>query len=884
LKKSYTNAFLTACSVTVLLSACGSESTSNVVNTNAEEPALAAATEQNTNVSLSTTELAVPQQFDWSNNNTVALELSLMDAQGEIAAGTGVTVYAMPDSFEAADNEVPSDADLLLATKLYTGVSDSNGRVKTELQAPGHAISAASVYVKTNLLGIANSAMVPITVSNNGNRIATWEFGPQSSENTNDEVDPNNLDGGLVQDDGSNVLFNDQASLDYYLKPFNRYYHWYYGHMPATRRQACDVVDANGPTLCTSAVSREQLNKLTEIIAEGQTPPQKYMQADNKISNLVFNAKANVVVTFLHEGAGYRNSFGFFTFNSAAEPASTTELETKILFPNTSYRGGGGYLYSGDSVALGEFDPSLGNDSIGFWVAADGWSQNRGFGSADNHFYSVDALNPEHDETDRKHMLLIAGDINEATNTQRLWVAVEDINFDSGHSDRDYNDLIMQIDVYPADALAFGNQIPDTSDEALAPPDADNDGVIASEDIDDNDPQRAFERYYPGENTWGTLLAEDNWPLLGDFDMNDMVVRYRTREVYDGAKQVKDITIEYRLEARGAAFHNGFAVSLGDQVFADNVELAELNGETVEPLTDSSYLSYEIFNDSWAYTYHGGEQCWTYNTMSDCPSHPSTDFKLDLTFANPVPQTQMLKAPYNPFLFAHKIGSNVNGYTRTNALTSDYYSENGVVKDIEIHLPYMPPTQGQDVSMFGTGDDWTDGVERFYVSENNLPWIIDVPDHIDYPEEFVDISVAYPEFSAWVQSGGTESKDWYRYKAEDAATIYQVVEDTGAATLPLANGIVVSDNFQDQQYVPFNLQVRNTTGSTVKWEALVENVSYETIPNLNLNGATLQTTDNGDGTWTHLFSGTTAAYQNKVMRGGVVEPYGNGSGLSLYAE
>ena len=120
-------------------------------------------------------------------------------------------------------------------------------------------------------------------------------------------------------------------------------------------------------------------------------------------------------------------------------------------------------------------------------------------------------------------MLLIAGEVNEVTNTQRLWVAVEDINFDSGRSDRDYNDLIMQIDVFPADALAFGDQIPDTSDEVIAPPDADNDGVLASEDIDDNDPDRAFESFYPGETTWGTLLAEDNWPLLGDFDMNDMV-------------------------------------------------------------------------------------------------------------------------------------------------------------------------------------------------------------------------------------------------------------------------------------------------------------------------------------------------------------------------
>lgn len=877
---------ITACSVTVLLSACGSESSQLEENITPLEPELAAATDHIATPALNTTDLSVPKQFDWSNNNDITIELVLLDAQGEISPGTGVTVYAMPDTTTDSSSTEPSDADLLLATKLFSGISDNNGAVNATLQAPGHAVSASNLYVKTNLIGVSNSAIVPLSANEAGVRNAAWVFGPPGmGTETNEQIDPDNLDSGLLLKDEPNALFSDQASLDFYLTPFNSYYHRSYGHMPETQRHACDIFNANGPVLCTSEVSKEELNRLNELIIEGRTAPEKYLQSDTRLNNLIFNSKANVIVTFLHEGAGYQNSFGFFTYNSATEPTSTAEVEsTRILFPNASYRGSGGYLSSGDSVSLGELDPALGDDSIGFWLAANGWSQNQGHGSPDNHFYSVDALNPEHDETDRKHMLLIAGEVNEVTNTQRLWVAVEDINFDSGRSDRDYNDLIMQIDVFPADALAFGDQIPDTSDEVIAPPDADNDGVLASEDIDDNDPDRAFESFYPGETTWGTLLAEDNWPLLGDFDMNDMVVRYRTREVYNGLKQVKDISIEYRLEARGAAFHNGFAVSLGDQVFTDNIEIAELNGEPVQPLTDSTYLAYQIFSDSWAYTYQGGADCWTYNTMSDCPAHPVTDFKLDLTFANAIPQEQMLKSPYNPFLFAHKIDANIEGYTRANALTSEFYSDNGVVKNLEIHLPYMPPTQGQDSSMFGTGDDSTDGVERFYVSQNNLPWIIDIPDHIDYPEEFVDISKAYPDFSDWVQSGGTESKDWYRYKNNDASAIYKAVADTTAVTLPDAAGKVVSDNFQDQQYIPFNLQVRNTTGSTVRWEALVENVEYPTIPNLNLNGATLETTDHGDGTYTHLFSGTTAAYQNNVIRGSVVKPFGTGAGLSLYAE
>ena len=113
------------------------------------------------------------------------------------------------------------------------------------------------------------------------------------------------------------------------------------------------------------------------------------------------------------------------------------------------------------------------------------------------------------------------------------------------------------------------------------------------------------------------------------------------------------------------------------------------------------------------------------------------------------------------------------GYTRSNAVNSELYADNGEVKDIEIHLPNHKPTQGQDVTMFGTGVDASNGVDRFYVSQSNLPWIIDIPDTVNYPEEYSDISIAYPAFASWVTSGGTEFLDWYRNPATDLSKIYQ---------------------------------------------------------------------------------------------------------------
>lgn len=68
-------------------------------------------------------------------------------------------------------------------------------------------------------------------------------------------------------------------------------------------------------------------------------------------------------------------------------------------------------------------------------------------------------------------------------------------------------------------------------------------------------------QYYPGENSWSTLAYEDNWPAEADFDMNDVVFHYRTRNVFNhGLLQRIDVYGE--LTAMGADYRNGFAIKL----------------------------------------------------------------------------------------------------------------------------------------------------------------------------------------------------------------------------------------------------------------------------------------------------------------------------------
>jgi hypothetical protein len=63
-------------------------------------------------------------------------------------------------------------------------------------------------------------------------------------------------------------------------------------------------------------------------------------------------SEGEIKVTFLNEGAGYRNSLGYFIYDSTNPPANNADLEHVIIMPNTSKKWSGGQLYQGDQVDL----------------------------------------------------------------------------------------------------------------------------------------------------------------------------------------------------------------------------------------------------------------------------------------------------------------------------------------------------------------------------------------------------------------------------------------------------------------------------------------------------------------------------------------------------
>ncbi|WP_299189476.1 hypothetical protein [uncultured Aquimarina sp.] len=90
--------------------------------------------------------------------------------------------------------------------------------------------------------------------------------------------------------------------------------------------------------------------------------------------------------------------------------------------------------------------------------------------------------------------------------------------------------------------------------------------------------------------------------------------------------------------------------------------------------------------------------------------------------------------------------------------------------------------------------------------------------------------------------------------------------------------------FDDGQFGPGNsyqLQVQNNTGTAFNYEIWVQNVPYASIPGLNLVNHTVDVANNGDGTYSYLFTSTSPlnGFQNRAITGsgGAPSPPGTGS-------
>ncbi|WP_028889264.1 DUF4114 domain-containing protein [Tenacibaculum ovolyticum] len=200
-------------------------------------------------------------------------------------------------------------------------------------------------------------------------------------------------------------------------------------------------------------VSVETLEMISNSLPESYPVPDynPHYISSGYDTDLSITEEAEVYVTFVSEGAGYRNVLGFYTYDANNPPATAPAAEDiTIIFPNASALGSGGGLQVGDKVKIGTFPAGTG---IGWVLLANAWSANYST-VMDGYWkvYSNPDYNPEADVNLRNHNVLLNDPDNE-----RIILGFEDIRRDYGSCDNDFNDAVFYITASPYSAITATN-------------------------------------------------------------------------------------------------------------------------------------------------------------------------------------------------------------------------------------------------------------------------------------------------------------------------------------------------------------------------------------------------------------------------------------------
>lgn len=510
------------------------------------------------------------------------------------------------------------------------------------------------------------------------------------------------------------------------------------------------------------SVPSSVLDVVGDILPERRVVASSYL-SERFDPNIRVMAPATVDITFVHEGAGYRNSFGYFTYRVV--DATLSIVDRQLIFPNASYAGSGGSLVTGDTVTLRDSagDPRLfeSGDQIGFFVIANGWTGSavRGFDESsptipstnpaanrsNGTYTTLDSLNPEqaNDRSDvARHtaMVRILGIPGFLSGDDFLLIGMEDLARD-GSSDDDFNDVVFFAQSTPADALVVDSVTVYDPDD----PDPDGDGVLGLDDAFPFDSERAFITRIPGTG-FQTLAFEDAYPGVGDADFNDVVVNYAFEWIQDADNHLKDLVATFHLVARGAGYDHAFGFALhgwtGAETGSVRVE-RQLTGGAIQAVpatpigaalevTTSGYLLRisDVF-PSTRQALPPVDGAFTNTEGLELEQTPSAS-RVVLTFDTAIPSGRLGTPPYDSFISVDR--------------------ESG---RFDIHRP------GFDGFADRPAELPLEAGPTSFMDDTDMPWALIVPSDWRFPREKVRVDAAYLDFAQWRESRGSRLADWY---------------------------------------------------------------------------------------------------------------------------
>lgn len=264
-------------------------------------------------------------------------------------------------------------------------------------------------------------------------------------------------------------------------------------------------------------------------------------------------------------------------------------------------------------------------------------------------------------------------------------------------------------------------------------------------DYAENSSNTMTAKYQPRKDQYGTIMFEDMWPEIGDYDFNDYVVNYNITAEHKGFEGDLDhiyVTMKLKLRAIGGSRPYRFCVRIGNkpnsasmELLKENVALGEVTyknnsvGGYVEMLQDTKYAVIALTGFEKLKNETGGS---FYNTEKAhlIGNDETPEITINLIVTRPGGAVNLFNGFGSEFAF-------------------DYFLQNTGNKR-EIHFIDYPPTD-----LYANYDnDKSDNNTTFYCSNKQFVWALKSPVEMGWCVETIDIKNVYPGFVDWVTNGG----------------------------------------------------------------------------------------------------------------------------------
>ena len=438
---------------------------------------------------------------------------------------------------------------------------------------------------------------------------------------------------------------------------------------------------------------------ITTYFPEGKNNVGTNLVSDD--ADILIKEDANVVVNYFGGDTGAQSVFAYYCYseNASIDEIRQAAKHACVIFPNVHKSSLGNYSgvavnlkYIDETGSFPEEEPERipAGTKIGFLIWNDGW---RGVKANGNMFYSTKSLNS--DKISHTAIFAAKNKVGERVNV----ITMEDWK----NGENDYNDVAFVISSNPIAAI----EVPDV------PNPGDRQGT---------------EKYS------GVLGFEDNWPEQGDYDLNDVVMKYQSSVDYNIDNKVLNIIDKFTLAWTGANYKNSFAYEVP-------FDLSKASKVTVNGSETSSYSGNVItlFKDAKAEL---GVSNVNAEDMINQNIQEKT-YTVSIQFNNPTLDKSVVVAPYNPFIKVF------------NSAT-------------EVHLTDHKPTTGAN-NRFPSGADISRGdVDgAYFICKDGFPFAIHVDArldasilNLDLKKENQRIDKTYPKFAEWAKTRDPQIKWW----------------------------------------------------------------------------------------------------------------------------